>query len=89
MSYPIYEVKPNSHIYRVASSLSREQCHDMVEFFDDQDDLHYDGITGGGYDTDVKITRDIAFEQLPAKGGIYKEIDDMLYNSLADGLAQL
>jgi hypothetical protein len=49
-------------IYENNTSLCEELCNEIIELFEDEEESHYLGITGGGFNPNVKRTIDFSLK---------------------------
>jgi len=85
--YVIKEVKPLSFIFEVENALTGEICKEIIRRFEENPDQQYQGRIGqkAQQDQSIKRTVDLACSAHPE----WKDVDTMLFRSLALALRQL
>ena len=72
-------------VYVNANSLSKELCSEMIQMFE-SDSNKYNGLTGSGYNPDVKCTTDISIMNNINKDDKWKRVCELLNKELIHNL---
>ena len=63
-------------IWEVPNAIPDTLCDDLVNFFDEKEDLQYQGRTAGGVTLDIKVSTDLGLNPENAP-----ELDERLYET--------
>jgi len=72
----------NLFIYLNPNSIPPELCDDLIQYYYDVQDQHYEGRTQGGVNKKTKDTTDFAIPVNPAPGSRWHKINKFLQNEL-------
>ena len=81
----LIEVKPNSFIFEFSNSISREDCLDIINRFEDSEEDHYQGRVGQTFEENLDIKK--STDMVVSGKENWKDVDDLLFTSLAKALS--
>ena len=67
-------------------SLKKDNCDKIIEYFENEDSLKYQGVTFGGLDKRIKDTVDIIIPNKSETENKWNEINDILSDELEKNL---
>lgn len=76
----------NNFIYLNPNSIPSELCDDLIQYYYDEKDKHYDGLTRGGINKNIKDTTDFVIPFNAEPGSRWDKINKFLQNELYTNL---
>lgn len=76
------------YVYEIRNNLSNEMCESIINKFKEEEELHYDGSTLGGFNPSVKKTKEINITLSCGRSKFWKEIDEKLSIKLTQSLKE-
>ena len=77
-------ISNDPYFYIKSNSLTKEQCAQIIQKYESESQYHYKGVTGNGYDPDMKRTKEIHVTRTPT----WKEQDLFLCKALQHALSE-
>ena len=76
------------YVYEIRNNLSNEMCESIINKFKEEEELHKDGVTVGGFNPRTKKTKEIHISHSCDRSKFWKEIDEKLSTKLTQSLKE-